>query len=268
MNLSVIIDGKSDYMKLSDINSDNFYFRLGKKIVEYLTPQNKEGKLSTEWNILGNKIKFNISSKSVDLFVDNKKYSSEPTLKGLEDVLYQVFQDDLKGNIEVIHPLGNAALERRDFNKAKGTVFPKLYKSVAVDPEGKRNLEVKGSRNNAPALTLRQFENASKVKSFNKDLFEISNTSGPSFYRNINSDVVELKSLYKDSPKDERTPSISDLKDILIDMENNVDYWARTPGLYQTYLNIKKYKTTILVYKDSVWFIIPTDSSYRIERFI
>ena len=259
-------------MGLVEIRPNNLYFNIAQKAAKYITPVNNKNKINTSWTILGNPISFYYGGDQVNLVVGNKRYVGHGSnLKALEEALYNLFQGELKGEVSLSRPDNRSMLsDRNDFNKASGTCFSSLYKSVACDKEGKKNAEVKGSRSNAYALTEKQFENASTVKSFKQSNFTKINREGTQFYINKGVEFLDFNATKFIEGLEQKPVELSkdEFYKVLVNQENNLGMWARTDELYKLYENIELYKVTAVLYKGGVWIVIPKQGEYQVQPLI
>lgn len=271
MNFYKIYDKKEDYLKLSELNPNNLYFLLAQKTIKYINSTNNKNKINLSWNLLGNKIDFFYGDDQVNLVVNHKRFTGTGTnLKALEGALYDLFQGELKGEVVLNRPDNRSVLsDRNDFNKASGTCFSKLYKSVAWDKEGKKNSEVLQNRSNAFALTVQQYKNSLNVPSFKKTNFELVEREGVSFYKNKRVEFIDFNSAHFIGNTGEKEEvSVDMFQSILSNQEKYLGYWSRTYELYELFENIENNRNTVVLYKNRAWIVIRMQSDYKVVRFI
>jgi len=272
MNLSLIFDSREDYLGLTSVSPNNLYFQIAQKTAKHITATTNKNKINIELSVLGNKVNFYYGDNQVNLVLGGKRYTGKgPSIKALEEALYNLFQGELKGEVALQRPDGRTMLsDRNDFNKAPGTCFTKLYKSVAWDKEGKRNSEVLGSRSNAVALTEQQFTNASSVKAFKADNFKRVSEGGVTFFLNKKTKFIDFTNAEFKSELDSNPEELSTKKFeyILRDIDSNLGYWARTPQLYQLSENIESYNNTACLYNNHVYLVIVNQLGYDVKILI
>lgn len=270
MRLNKIFDTKQDYQSLSNKSPDNFYFNLAQRAVKYISPINVRNGIEVSWSILNNTVLFKYSSKGIVLNVCGKYYSTkQTTLKALESLIYNIFQDDLKGILDIERPDNRTIVhDRIDFNRAPGTMFNSLYKSVTKDKQGLKNKAILGSRNTSPVFTSRQFELAKSVKSFKPSNFIKISNSYNTYY--VNKSVSHLD--FSD------TTFIGDIENqpvemteqlfgkVLRDTDKYISIWARTSELDKLLFNIDAYKETVVQFKHKLWLIVPERNGFTVKE--
>lgn len=190
MNLQKIKDAAVDYKNVAKVYSDNIYFLISSRVIDYLskTPSFK-----------GISVPFNASKlfgNDVSLYVDNDLNASfeingvkfnlgaKKGVSALKELIKQLFKYEMQVNHELLkRPEGrNIKVDRSDFKapEAAGTFFPQLYNGVKYIDGIRSDAILQGER--PPIINKESFEIFKKQPTFDESKYEFYNNDFVSFY--------------------------------------------------------------------------------------
>lgn len=247
-------------MELTKLSSGNFYFNLAQKLAKYIAPKFNREKISASFQILDNSVEFSYGNDELVVKINGKKFTGKGKgIRVLEEVIEDIFRAEAHGDVTVTRDKGSYISDRSEFNRAKGTLFPRIYKSVVWNADGTKNSEVSGSRNKAIALTERQYRNATSVKSFKSENFHEVSCEAGLIYVNNDAEFIDFTDDVVTSNPDLTPEDIS--TDFFLRILTNSDrysgYWARTQAFDKLIKNINSFINTVVSYKNRVWIVIP-----------